>query len=131
MGTRSSNISMVSELGTINELPVIQSDIIYEGSAVGLSSGYARPLEAGDPFMGFAERQVDNSAGGNGDITVRVKTIGLVEATIDSVAITNVGDSVYMSDDDTFTLVSDSNSLIGKVYRYVTTNTCVVRFSAF
>jgi len=48
------------QLGDREEYPVIAADIIYEGAAVGENgSGYARPLQAGDPFgqnagLGFA-----------------------------------------------------------------------------
>lgn len=110
---------------------MIANDIIYEGSAVGDNgSGYARPLEAADPFRGFAERNTDNTGGQAGDVSVRVKTVGLIEATISGIALTDVGAAVYMSDDDTFTLEDTSNSLIGKVYRYVGTDTAIVYFNA-
>lgn len=117
------------ELGTINELPVIANDIIYEGAAVGdNASGYMRPLVAGDPFRGFAESKVDNTGGSAGDKNVRLRIAGLVKLTIASIAITDVGKSVWASDDATFTLTQGSNSFIGNVYRYVTTNTCIVAF---
>jgi hypothetical protein len=46
------------EIGERNEFPVIASDIIYEGAAVGivLASGHARPLTSADRFAGFAEK---------------------------------------------------------------------------
>lgn len=117
------------ELGDINELPVIATDIIYEGAAVGdNASGYMRPLVAGDPFRGFAEAKVDNSSGLAGAKNVRLRRSGSVQLTITGIAITDVGKAVYASDDDTFTLTSTSNSLIGYVERYVTSNTCVVKF---
>lgn len=130
MTTRSSDIARDFELGTINELPVVTLDIIYEGSAVGLnSSGYARPLVAGDPFQGFAESQADNSAGLDGAINVRVRTSGVVKAAIASVSIKDIGKTVYMSDDDTFTLVRGAcNSRIGRVERYVSSGYAMVAF---
>jgi len=124
----SADTPRIYELGNINELPVKGSTIIYEGAAVGLSSGYARGLVAGDDFMGFAERQADNSSGANGAINCRVISKGLVELTISGVAVTDVGQPVYASADGTFTLTQESNSYIGKVYRYVKTNTAVVAF---
>ena len=70
-------------LGTINEVPVIAGDIIYEGAAVGDNgSGYARPLQAGDYFYGFAEQNADNAAGAAGDVKVRVRTQGAVQVPI-------------------------------------------------
>lgn len=118
------------ELGDINELPVIATDIIYEGAAVGDNgSGYARPLTSGDPFRGFAEQRADNSSGAAGDINVRVKRKGLVQLTVTSVAITDVGRPVYATDDNTFALAG-IGTRIGYVERYVDTNTAVVAFDA-
>jgi len=119
------------ELGTINELPVIAADIIYEGAAVGDNgSGYARPLVAGDPFRGFAETNQDNSTGAAGDKRVRLRTHGKVYLPITSLAITDVGKSVYASDDDTFTLTATGNSYIGRVARWEAAGYGIVDFNA-
>lgn len=118
------------ELGIFNELPVIAADIIYEGAAVGdNSSGYARPLQAGDPFRGFAQEQVDNSAGAAGDLTARVREEGKIVLDVTSLAITDVGKDVYASDDGTFTLTQGSNTRIGYVHRWIETGKGVVAFS--
>jgi len=119
------------ELGDINELPMIAADIIYEGAAVGDNgSGYARPLVAGDPFRGFAERKSDNASGSAGDVRVRVRDKGLVKLAIGSLAITDVGKDVYASDDDTFTLTQGSNTRVGYVYRWISTGVGIVAFNA-
>lgn len=132
MTTLSTDTPRVYEIGDRNEFPVIASDIIYEGAAVGENaSGYARPLTAGDVFLGFAIEQADNSDGSAGDISVRVKERGKIKAEISSLAITaNDRPAVYMSDDDTFTLTSSSNSLIGYVARWVETGVGIVEFDA-
>lgn len=109
-------------LGDHNDLPVIAADIIYEGAAVGDNgSGYARPLQAGDPFRGFALRKADNAAGAAGDITVKVVRRGRIVLPISALAITDVGKAVYASDDDTYTLTQGSNTCIGYVSRWVST----------
>ncbi len=111
------------------DLPVIASDILYEGSAVGLSSGNARPLVAADKFVGFVFRNVDNSAGAAGAKNVRVRRKGTVVVPITGV--TGVGDhtkQVYASDDDTFTLTSAGNSKIGHIVRFISGTTCEVDF---
>ena len=132
MTTRSSDIARAFEIGDVNEYPVIAADIIYEGSAVGDNgSGYARPLTAADSFLGFAESQADNSAGAAGAETVRVKDRGKVVASVTGVTgVGDVGSSVYMSDDDVFTLTSTSNSLVGKVVRYISGTQVVVAFKS-
>jgi hypothetical protein len=120
------------QLGEIEEYPVIAADIIYEGAAVGENaSGYSRPLVGADPFQGFAMANADNSAGAAGDVRVRVKTRGRVKLTIAALAITaNDRPLVYASDDNTFTLTSTSNSLIGTVSRWVSTGVAIVEFDA-
>lgn len=119
-------------LGDMAEYPVIASDIIYEGAAVGENaSGYARPLAAADPFLGFAQRTVDNSAGAAGAKTVVVKRKGVIKLPISGLAITaNDRPKVYASDDDTFTLTSTSNTLIGTVLQWIETGYAFVEFNA-
>lgn len=114
-----------------NDLPVIASDIIYEGAAVGENgSGYARPLVAGDPFLGFALRQADNSAGAAGAVNVKLRCNGFVKLAIASIAITaNDGPPVYASDDDTFTLTASTNTKIGSVHRWISTGYAIVYFA--
>jgi hypothetical protein len=115
----------------LNDLPMVATDIIYEGAAVGDSSGLARPLVAADAFMGFAERQADNSAGAASAKNVRVRSRGYVQLAVTGVAgADDHGTSVYASDDDTFTNVSTGNSAIGKVHRWISGTTCIVYFEA-
>ena len=120
------------EYGTadFDDYPVIASDIIYQGAAVGENgSGYARPLVAADPFLGFAEGTVDNSSGAAGAKTVRVLTRGVIKLPITSAAITlNDRQAVYASDDNTFTLTATSNTLIGYARRWVSTGIVLVEF---
>lgn len=121
------------QLGDQEDYPMIAADIIYEGAAVGENaSGYARPLAAADPFLGFAVRKADNSVGAAGDINVSVKTKGRVQlAVAGATAITaNDRSAVYASDDNTFTLTSTSNSLIGYVSRWISSGVCIVEFDA-
>lgn len=119
------------ELGDFNELPVVASDIIYEGAAVGDSSGNARPLVAADPFQGFADRKADNSTGAAGDINVRVRQKGFIPLPVVGVTgIADEGSTVYASDDDTFTLTATANSTVGKVARFISGTTVLVYFEA-
>ena len=115
-----------------SEYPVIAADIIYRGAAVGENgSGYARPLVAADPFLGFAEAKVDNAAGVAGDKNVFVRQKGFVQLPIAALAITaNDRPAVYASDDDTFTLTSSGNTLIGYVDRWISTGLAVVEFDS-
>ena len=130
MGTRSSDIARNLELGTINEIPVITSDIIYEGSAVGVvaSSGHARPLTSVDKFVGFAESQCDNSTGAAAAKNVRVRKSGLVQLPVTGAVITDVGQPIYATDDDTFAFLPTGGVFIGFVERFVSSAVVIVAF---
>ncbi len=116
------------EIGDHNDLPVKASSKIYEGSAVGLTGGYARALNAGDSFGGFADRAVDNSSGADGAVNVSVSRFGLIQLAISGLAVTDIGKPVYASDDNTFTLTATSNSAIGRVSRWVSSGVGIVAF---
>ena len=130
MTTLATDKSRTYELGDLNSFPVVATDIIYEGAAVGLSSGNARPLNAGDQFVGFCIQNVDNSTGSAGDMRVQVKTYGEIQLAIGSLAATDVGKPVYASDDDTFTKTSSGNSKIGWCSRYISSGVGIVEFEA-
>ena len=132
MTTLAADKARAFELGDTQELPMIASDIIYEGAAVGdNASGLARPLVAADPFLGFAERTVDNSTGAASAKNVRVRTRGQVQlAVVGASSAADVSETVYAADDDTFTLTAGSNTAIGKVSRWVSGTTCIVAFEA-
>lgn len=128
MTTLAKNTPRAYDLGEVNELPVIASDIIYEGAAVGdNASGYARPLVSGDPFRGFALAQADNSDGSAGDVNVRVQMRGKVVLTFSSIAITDVGKDVYASDDNSFNIAA-TGTRIGYVHRWISSTQAVVAF---
>lgn len=126
----SANLARSFELGDFTDLPVKAASVIYEGSAVGLTAGYARQLNAGDLFVGFAHIGVPTAPVADGDLLVRVRRMGLIVLTITSVAVTDIGKPVYASDGDTFTLTSGSNSHIGRVVRVIAANTALVAFDA-
>lgn len=135
MATLAADVKRVYELNmdpVLNDIPMIASDTIYEGAAVGESSstGNARPLVAGDNFLGFAVAQVTNGST-IGENTVRVRQRGVVELTVTGVtADDDLGIAVYASDDATFTTASTSNTQIGKLIRWVSGTTAMVYFEA-
>jgi hypothetical protein len=133
MATLAVNKPRAYELGDNQEYQMIASDIIYEGAAVGENgSGYARPLVAGDPFLGFATRRADNAAGAAGAVMVEVKRRGQIQIPVAGATAITANDRplVYASDDDTFTLTASTNSIIGRVSRWVESGVCVVEFDA-
>lgn len=93
---------------------VAASGVLYKGGFVGLNgSGYAQPLTAGNQCVGIAYEQADNTGGANGDIDVRVFTQGDFLHTLTGALVTNIGDAVYASADDTLTFTATANSLVG------------------
>ena len=132
MTTLAANKTRAYELGQRNHLPVIASDIIYEGAAVGIvdATGHARPLTSADRFGGFAVAKADNSAGTAAAITVEVVKAGEIELAVSGAVITDVGQPVYASDDDTFSFNPADGAFIGFVKRYVSAGYAVVEFNA-
>lgn len=119
-------------VGDINEIPVIAADIIYEGAAVGVvtASGHARPIAAGDRFAGFAEQRCDNSAGTAAAKNVRVKCRGVIKLSVSGAVITDVGQPVYATDDDTFVFLPTGGVFVGFVHRFVSSGVVEVRYDA-
>lgn len=132
MTTLAANSPRAFEIGNRNEIPVIASDIIYEGGAVGIvdASGHARPLNAADRFAGFAEAKADNSAGAAAAINVRIIESGKVELSVSGAVITDVGQPVYATDDDTFVFLPTGAAFVGYVHRFVSSGVVVVAFDA-
>ena len=129
MSAATADLNPTYELGDFGDLPVKASQTIYRGEAVGITSGYARQLNAGDLFAGFATaKAVGTSA--DGGVNVNVIRSGFRKLTISSVAVTDVGKPVYASDSNTYTLTQSTNTRIGTVARYETTDTAIVRFDA-
>lgn len=132
MATLAKDKGRVYELGLVNEIAMIASEIIYEGSAVGkvTATGHARPLVSGDEFAGFAEAKSDNASGSAADINVRVRKSGAIELSVSGAVITDLGQPVYASDDDTFVFSPVDNTFIGFVRRFVSAGKVIVAFDA-
>lgn len=132
MTTLAANSPRSFELGERNHIPVIASDIIYEGAAVGVvpASGHARPLVAGDRFGGFAVAKADNSAGAAAAINVEVYKSGEVQLSVTGAVITDKGLPVYATDDDTFQFNPVGGSFVGFVKRFVSAGVVIVDFDA-
>lgn len=104
------------------ELPVADNVHIHKGAFVGRAgeTGLARPLVAGDIFVGIAYAEVDNTGPGHAAGALRVRlhqAIDIVHALAGAVA-THVGSTVYASADDTLTLTPTGHSRIGRIVAY-------------
>ena len=130
MTTLSADSVRTMVLGDINDLPMIASDIIYGGAAVGIvkATGLARPLVGGDQFGGFAERKCDNSSGAASEKSVRVFRKGRAVLAISGAVITDVGAHVWASDDDTFGFTGVGGTYVGRAVRFVSSGYMEVAF---
>ncbi|NPU63381.1 hypothetical protein HL667_00015 [Bradyrhizobium sp. 83012] len=123
------------EQGALNNFTLAASTRIYEGAAVGVvkASGLARPLQAGDRFVGFATQTVDSTSGVDFryyNTTVEVWQEGYVELSVSGAVITDAGLPVYATDDDTFTFSPVASSFIGFVKRFSSAGVAVVEFDS-
>ncbi|RLB85401.1 MAG: hypothetical protein DRH26_18315 [Deltaproteobacteria bacterium] len=111
--------------GVEKAFPVAASQKIFGGALACVNAaGYA--LEGSDTaaliFQGIAMNQKDNSSGANGDLDVVIRRKGLVKVILDT-AITqaNVGDKVYLVDDQTVDVVGETTNdiLCGVIVGYI------------
>lgn len=131
MTTLSANAQRITGGGVRSHFALIAAEIIFAGAAVGLvdASGYARPLVGGDVFRGFAISKADNSGGSAGDISVEVLDRGTVQLAVSGAVITDVGQPVYATDDDTFVFSPVGASFVGIVSRFVSSGVVDVEFN--
>jgi len=132
MTTLAVDNNRIKIVGDKNDLPVIASDIIYEGAAVGIvkSTGHVRPLTSVDLFAGFCDRKADNSSGGAAAINCRIVRKGTVRLSVSGAVITDIGQPVYATDDNTFIFLPTGAVYIGKVVRFVSSGVVDVAFDA-
>ena len=132
MTTLAANKPRTFEGGSRNEFPVAASTTIFEGCAVGIvdATGLARKLNAADRFGGFAEAKADNGSGAASAINVRVIESGAIVLAVSGAVITDVGQPVYATDDDTFVFSPVGGAFVGFVHRFVSAGVVVVSFDA-
>lgn len=114
-------------------VPALANAVIGRGATLGVSSGYARILNAGDEFLGFAEEDIDMTGESSGAYKIRAVVSGRVKLDVTGVsAVTHVNDTVYATGTagTAFTLTSTSNTAIGKVVEWLGGTSCWVQFEA-
>jgi hypothetical protein len=119
MLTREKQLTL--ELGEIDNMPVAAGVTIFQGAAIGLKDGFARPLQHGDIFVGFAMETSIRER-------VNLRCRGKLDVRLSHVAPEDVLRAIYMTDDETFTFDGHGNSRVGYVRRYISPDTCVIEF---
>lgn len=109
-----------------------QAVAVWGGGALSRdSNGEVGPLAASEAFAGFAITDVP--AGTAGAALVPVYDEGVIELTVTGVDDNDdIGDTVYATDDNTFTLTASGGVSIGKVLQVLNpvTTLCRVQFQA-
>ncbi len=115
--------------GDMGSVPIIASDIVFEGAMVGDNgAGYGRPLVAGDKFLGHSIFRVTNATAVAGAFNIRLRE-GVYRLICSLVGlITDVGQPVYASDDQVLTFDGGGNSYVGKISRYVSATKMEIEF---
>ena len=112
----------------LRTLQVAAAKHIFRGAFVGLNSaGYAEPLVAGEPFVGIAYEQIDNTAGANGAMSVRVYTEGDFGQSLTGATVANIGRPVFASADNVLTFTASANSYVGLVQDVPAANEIILR----
>ena len=111
-------------------MPVAASTHIYKNAltkinVAGFIAGCA--TESGAVYAGMAYEEIDNSAGANGDLLVRIERINAIYINGTSFVAADLGKAVYASDDDTAVLVDSGDlQLIGKIIEVVSATEILV-----
>lgn len=108
--------------GVEMEYKVAASARIFAGSLVCANvGGYAVPAAdtANFKFLGVAREQADNAGGANGDVTVRVRRKGVFRFAASGMAVTDLGASVNVSDDQTVAKSTTNTVACGKVAEFI------------
>ena len=102
--------------------PVNATSVVFAGSILGedASTGAARALVAGDNSMGIARSNGATGGAADGATSVQAATVGILSGVTitGATGIADYGATVYASDDTTLTLVSTSNTLMGKIVAF-------------
>lgn len=104
--------------GFLFHLPVGAAVTIYAGAIVMKNAtGYAVPgaTATGQVCAGRAEDAVDNAAGSDGDLSVKVRSGVYLYDNAGDIDISHVGDTAYIVDDQTVSLDATGKSAAGKI----------------
>lgn len=115
-------------------IPVDGGSTIYAGSLVAINAaGFAIPATdtAGLKFAGVALMQADNANGSDGDLSIRVRTEGMFELVGSGLAQSQVGDPVYVVDDETVGPFAEVSNYVpaGRLIKYISATRGIVKIS--
>lgn len=105
---------------------------IWKGSLVSVnSSGYVnRAVTTDKRVVGVAYETIDNTAGSNGSATIRVDRNGTHVFNCSGLTQANVGDKVYVTDDNTVQTSATSTIVVGVVTEFLSSTSVRVKVTA-
>ena len=100
--------------------PVKAATQIYKGALVSVdATGYAKPAAPGDKrIVGVAYESRNNTAA-NGAFVIRVWRKGTFTFSSTGIAVTNIGDKVYVTDDNNVTLTATGSIIVGVITEFL------------
>lgn len=112
--------------GTVVDYEVGATEVIFRGAAVTSDAGFASAFNAAEQFLGIA---LEGKTGGaaDGDVRIRCQNGGVAQLLIASVTVADVGEGVYATDNQTFTLATTSSNSIGRIIHVPVTGTAWVQ----
>jgi hypothetical protein len=132
MAALTAQLDTLEKRGDVLAYPVGASKRIYKGAlvVVDTTTGYAETGSdaANKNFVGVAYEDADNSSGGAGAISVRVKKTGAHLLNAASGAQTSVGKPALLVDDNTVQTAATTNNIgVGQIVEYVSATKLRVR----
>ncbi len=115
--------------GIVINPDVVASDIIYQGAFVTYdASGNLTPaaVGVGKNVLGLALADADNASGSAGDITCPVLVGAVIEHALTATK-SNIGDAVFVSDDQVVTLTAGQNPYLGHIIQLAGTNLVLIQ----
>jgi hypothetical protein len=121
--------------GKLKSVPLAAAAKIYKGTLVAINaSGYA--VAAADTanykLAGVAYETVDNTAGANGDKSLRVEKSGEFEMNGSGLAQGDLGKEVYVTDDSTVQTAANTNGMkAGAIVEFLSASKVRVRIDNY
>jgi hypothetical protein len=105
---------------------------IFKGAIVGVdATGYAKPAAPADKrIVGIAYEGSNNTIGANGATLVRVSRKGSVVLNATGITQANIGDKVYVTDDNTVTTTATGSIQVGVIDEVLSATTVRVALTA-
>lgn len=110
--------------------PLLADTTIFMGSFVGLNTSAARPLVAGDTFLGIALNDSVSYAEGDRSVGVAMEGLFWISAITGSTGLGDLGDDVYATDSGDLSETAGSNTLIGRIVNYDADKGFLVHFKS-